>query len=131
MDEQTVNAIVLAAFSLWPYAYIRLKRGNNRFLFTASSIGVVFLTWALLHMVLMPVTVFCLRLSGALVERGVGAAGLLDAGMDAFDTWGVLVLFVPLYVVMPKLLFRRYAVFRPQVGGASGEGAATDSAAAD
>jgi hypothetical protein len=114
VNEQTANAIVLAAFSLWPYVYIRLKGGANRFLFTACAIGVVFLTWALLHIALLPVTVFCLGLAPELAAHGSAAAALLVKALDAVNFWVVPVLFVPLYVVMPKLLLRRYAIFQPQ-----------------
>lgn len=99
--------------ALWPYFFIRFKKGKNHFLFVAAFYGVLVVTGALLSAIALPFGIFLVKLLPQL--EILGLAGHLKPFVQVCEViadWYWIVLFPILYVALPSLLYRRYGEFR-------------------
>ncbi|SDT94865.1 hypothetical protein [Halopseudomonas salegens] len=107
-------ALFLIAFlALWPYIYIRIKRGSNQFLFVSAFFGTVVITTALLQAIALPFGIFMIKLYPQFQAQGIG--GYLEPFISIFEfiaDWWVILVYPSLYLFLPPMLHRRYEVFR-------------------
>lgn len=111
--EQVWPLVFGAIFSLWPYFYIRFKKGKNHFLFLSAFYGVLLVTAALLSVFLSPFAIFLVKLVPQF--EALGWAVYLEPFVlvcEAIADWYAVLLSPVLYFALPPLLYRRYGVFR-------------------
>ncbi|MDK9558262.1 hypothetical protein QQF73_11580 [Marinobacter sp. M216] len=98
--------------ALWPYFFIRFKKGENQFLFVSAFYGAMVVTSALLSAIAFPIGVFLVKLLPQLDILGL--ADHLQPFVqicEAIADWYFVLIFPVLYLALPPLLDRRYEVF--------------------
>jgi len=117
MGEEFLGMLFLFAITppvaLWPYFFIRFKKGRNHFLFVAAFYGVLVVTGALLSAIALPFGIFLVKLAPQL--EALGLADYLGPFIEVCEViadWYLVVLFPVLYIATPSLLYRRYREFR-------------------
>ena len=113
VSEQLWMLLIVPVFALWPYFFIRYKKGENHFLFVSAFYGALAVTTALLSAIAIPLWIFLAKLVPQF--EVFGWAGYLEPFIqvcEAIADWYWILIFPGLYFALPPLLYRRYAVFR-------------------
>jgi len=93
--------------------FIRLKKGQDHFLFVAAFYGALVVTGVLLSAIALPFGIFLVKLLPQL--EVLGLTEYLKPFVHVCEViadWYWVVLFPILYVALPPLLYRRYGGFR-------------------
>lgn len=102
----------LLLFSFFPYFYISIKKGKQKYLFLSACIGSSFIVVTLLHIFSVPFILFSVKIVPQLAEYEIiGYLLPLLQIMEFVATYSMIVLLPLLMLGMPVLIYRRYSFF--------------------
>ena len=112
MIEPIVSA-VSALLMLYPYFYIKWKKGKNEILFVSSCIGFVILIQALTYAFSLPFMVFTEKFVPSFAEAGhiLYLLPLLHV-YDLIETYFTIIPLLLFYMILPPIIYRRYLFFQ-------------------
>lgn len=103
----------LLLFGAWPYIYIAIRRGKNRFLFLSACVGAISVTEALIMIASSPFVLFNIKIFPVLYKADL--AHFLDPALSLGGVvldWYSIGLVGVLYPILPVLIYQRYEMFR-------------------
>lgn len=105
--------LAMVALALWPYLYIRFRKGEHPFLFVSAVFGAMFVTHLLLSAIVLPIYILLVKFIPQLEVMGMAQflAPLIGVS-EVVASWYFIVIFPVLYFALPPLFYRRYDVFR-------------------
>jgi len=114
--EELILYSVILVLLVFPYMYILLKKGSNKFLFCSSCIGAMTLIILVLYAFIFPFAIVFVKVIPQLAEYGqIDYILPILQFAEFIQSYYLVVLFPLLNLVLPILLFRRYALFRKEI----------------
>lgn len=104
---------IMFLFFIFPVIYITLKKGTNRFLFCCACIGATLLIFSLLYLFILPFAILIVKAVPQLAsyEQIAYILPLLRIS-DLIQQYHIVVLYPLLNLVLPALIYKRYAIFK-------------------
>jgi len=113
MIEKILLPISGAIFLAFPYFYILLKKGHNKFLFISSVIGGTSIVIGLLYIFSLPFAIFLIKVIPQLAEyRQIDSLLPLLRVINFIQEYYIFVAYPLLNIALPILIYRRYTLFQ-------------------
>jgi len=111
--EELIIFSIVCLFLIFPFIYILVKKGMNKFLFCSACTGAIALTFFLLYIVALPFGIVMVKAIPQLAEYGqVDYILPLLYVMELIHRYHFVVLLPLLNLLLPVLIYRRYSIFR-------------------
>lgn len=100
--------VLLATPFIWPFVYIKLRKGNNTLLFVSMSVGFMALIGAMLEILVYPIEIYMRHFYPQLKATDIQTLDWLASISNFLDSYYWAIVIPPIYFLVPVFVYRRY-----------------------